>query len=169
MDEIILEPPNPDWPRAFEREKADLLKLLPKNDVVTVHHFGSTAVPNLPAKPIIDILIEVTDMEKARSSFPVLMERAGYDFWRDNPKLDRLYFVKGRPPKGKKRTHHVHVGAVGGELSSRLLFRDFLIKNPEWRDRYAALKLQLAKEFAQDREAYTDAKSDFVSLVMSRV
>lgn len=169
MDEIVLEPPNPDWPHAFAREKAELLALLPKDQIVAIHHFGSTAVLNLPAKPIIDIMIEVADMEKTRASFPVLMEGIGYDFWRDNPKCDQLFFVKGRPPKGKKRTHHVHVGIVGGELSSRLEFRDFLRDNPDWRDKYATLKRQLATQFADDREAYTDGKGDFVARVMSKV
>lgn len=134
-----------------------------------IEHFGSTAVPGLAAKPVIDILVAVPALEEARGTFPDRLATLDYVFWRDDPRPGRLYFVKGMPPFGKKRTHHLHVCERPGKLWSQLRFRDHLRAHPEDAARYAALKRDLAARYADDREAYTEAKGDFIGAIMARI
>ena len=129
--------------------------------VVTIEHFGSTAIPGLSAKPIIDLLVAVRSLPEARQVAVPILESLGYAYWRDDPAPDRLFFVKGLMPG--PRTHHVHMVEPDvsqdprlGEFSfaDRLLFRDRLRADPEEAQRYERLKQQLAAEFSDDREAY---------------
>ena len=156
-DEVIIDEYDPAWPAAFDAEASRLRSVLTP---LAIEHFGSTAVPGLASKPVIDLLVVVPSLEAAPA-----LERAlatlGYDFWRDNPRKDRLFFVKGMPPRGSQRTHHVHISEPDGELVERLLFRDHMRSNPTDRDRYAALKEDLAGRYRFDREAYTEAKAPF--------
>jgi len=123
----------------------------------------------MPAKPIIDILIAVRSLAAAREAFLQPLEDLDYVFWADNPKTDRLFFVKGMPPYGERRTHHVHVVEPSAEPWQRLAFRDYLIAHPEDARRYADLKRSLAVTHRADREAYTDAKAAFVTDIMAKV
>jgi GrpB-like predicted nucleotidyltransferase (UPF0157 family) len=128
-----------------------------------LHHIGSTAVPGCTAKPVLDIMIGVSDLTPAQAAVPIL-ESLGYLFWADNPKQDRMFFVKGMPPYGERRTHHVHIFNVESyEYFARRLFRDYLIANNQSRDTYIALKHSLALRYSNDREAYTSAKTEFVT------
>ena len=167
-DDIQISDYDAAWPSLFEAEKRLLENTLPSDQILAMEHFGSTAIPNLPAKPIIDILIAVPDVATARESFVPALATLDYVFWADNPKTDRLFFVKGMPPYGKRRTHHVHVCERPSEQWDRLLFRDYLRAHPDVAAEYAALKYRLAQEHQQDREAYTDAKGAFVDHVMAR-
>jgi len=130
-----------------------------------MEHFGSTAIPGLAAKPVIDILVAVRSIAEARERAVVPLTALGYAFWADNPKRDRLFFVKGLPP-APRRTHHVHMTEPHGEMWQRLRFRDHLRAHPEARDAYLALKLDLARRFPEDREAYTEGKQGFVDEIM---
>lgn len=168
-DRIEVVEPDPDWPNAFEAEKRRIVAALDGCEWLAIEHFGSTAVPGLPAKPIIDILLAVPSLEEARETFPERLARIDYVFWSDNPKMDRLYFVKGMPPYGEKRTHHLHVCLRPSMMWSQLGFRDYLCANPEEAARYAALKRDLAVRYRDDREAYTDAKADFIAPIMERL
>jgi GrpB-like predicted nucleotidyltransferase (UPF0157 family) len=167
-DEVILVEADGSWPAAFEAERSGLLAALGAEAVRTVEHFGSTAVAGLPAKPIIDILVLVDDLGAAREAFPSRLKPLGYVFWSDNPKLDRLYFVKGLPPAGTGRTHHLHVSGPDGPMREQLLFRDYLRAHPKACAAYAALKRDLAARFRTDRDAYTDGKSTFIADIMAR-
>lgn len=169
MDTIELTDPNPDWPNQFRLEKDRLERILKTENIVAIEHFGSTAVPGMVAKPIIDILVEVPDLNAAKERFPSLLENLEYTYWADNPKTDRMFFVKGMPPYGKQRTHHVHVGETGAELSDGVKFRDFLRVNADRRQEYANLKKILASQHTNDRDAYTDAKSTFVASIMEQI
>jgi GrpB-like predicted nucleotidyltransferase (UPF0157 family) len=82
---------------------------LPKELLLGIEHIGSTAVPGLSAKPIIDIAIAVRSLEEARATIVESLEALGYSHWRANPQRDRLFLVKGLPLSSPKRTHHVHV------------------------------------------------------------
>ncbi len=167
-DDIQISDYDPVWPSMFEAEKKRLEEALPSNQVLDIEHFGSTAIPNLPAKPIIDILIAVQDVASARERFVPLLADLDYVFWADNPKTDRLFFVKGMPPYGERRTHHVHVCERPSEQWTRLLFRDYLRTHPDLAQEYAKLKRDLAQAHQHDREAYTDSKGNFVDSVMAR-
>lgn len=168
MDDIHLEPYDPRWPAMFEEEAARLRRVLRDETLTGLEHFGSTAIAGLAAKPIIDILIAVPQLSAARARFPGKLKSLDYVFWSDNPKPNRLFFVRGMPPYGTRRTHHVHVTEPQGELWQRLLFRDYLRQHPDEAARYEALKQKLAATYRTDREAYTDAKSGYVDSVMRK-
>ncbi len=168
MDEIELVASDPAWPRRFEEEASRLRTIIPPDLLIDLEHIGSTAVPGLPAKPIIDIQATVTDLEAARSLLVAPLEAAGYSFWAENPDTDRLFFVKGLPPAAPHRTHHLHIMEAGPGALRHIAFRDHLRDHPAERDAYAALKQDLARRFRDDREAYTAAKGDFIEAVLGR-
>jgi GrpB-like predicted nucleotidyltransferase (UPF0157 family) len=169
LDEIEIVAYDPAWPCQFEAEAARLRTILPGDLIHDIQHYGSTAVPGLEAKPVIDMLLATPDLAAARAAFPALLEAAGYAFWADNPKTDRLFFVKGLPPAAPHRTHHLHVTETSGELWSQLAFRDHLRRHPEDAEAYGALKRDLAKRHLADREAYTAAKGEFICALAVRI
>jgi GrpB-like predicted nucleotidyltransferase (UPF0157 family) len=168
LDEIEIVEYDPSWPALFAEEAARLRGALNPDLIVGLEHFGSTAIPGMAAKPIIDILIAVRSLLAARETFVEPLEDLDYVFWADNPKTDRLFFVKGMPPYGERRTHHVHVVEPTAEPWQRLGFRDYLIAHPEEARRYADLKRKLASAHRTDRESYTEAKAAFVAEIMAK-
>lgn len=168
MDEIEIVEYDPRWPVLFAEEAVRLRAALPAELILGLEHFGSTAVPGLAAKPIIDILIAVRSLDEAQERAIEPLEAIDYVFWYDNPKTDRMYFVKGMPPYGARRTHHVHMTETDGEMWRRLAFRDYLRAHPEDARRYERLKRDLAAAHGGDREAYTDAKATFVAEIMAK-
>jgi GrpB-like predicted nucleotidyltransferase (UPF0157 family) len=166
-DDIVIVPYDPAWPSLYEAEAARIRFALPPDLLIAIEHFGSTAIPGLAAKPVIDILVAVRSIEEARDRVVAPLTALGYAFWADNPKRDRLFFVKGLPP-APRRTHHVHLTEPSGEMWRRLLFRDYLRRDAASRAAYLALKLDLARRFPGDREAYTEGKQGFVDAIMAR-
>lgn len=169
MDEIEIVDYDLRWPFLFDEEATCLRAVLDPSMIVGLEHFGSTAIPGLAAKPIIDILIAVPSLAIARATFVEALRKLDYIYWADNPKKDRMFFVKGMPPFGSKRSHHVHVTELTGELWQRLAFRDYLRAHPEESATYERLKKRLAVAHQTDRDAYTDAKSAYVESVMRKV
>ena len=159
-EEVRLHPCDPSWPNRFETERQRLTSLLP-GAFLGIEHIGSTAVPGMPAKPIIDLLAGVESMAVARS----IAERicaSGYTTSTEfnETLVDRMWFM--RWAEGR-RTHHLHVVVQDGNVwRAHLAFRDALRSNPSFAARYAALKHQLAARHATDREAYTNAKAEFI-------
>lgn len=146
---------NPAWPAAFEAERKRLAPLL---DGADIHHFGSTAVPDLAAKPVIDMIALVGDLD---APVAVLVQSAGYQFPRAfNATLAHRRFLCY--PSASHRTHHLHLVDERGELERRLRFRDRLRTDRQLAREYVALKRALAGRHRDDREAYTDAKSEFI-------
>ena len=168
MDDVEIVDYDPRWPLLFDEEARRLRAVLDPSLLVGLEHFGSTAIPGLSAKPIIDILIAVRSLAAAKASFVDALRKLDYVYWADNPKKDRMFFVKGMPPFGSGRTHHVHVTEPNGEMWQRLAFRDYLRAHPQEAAEYARLKRQLASEHRTDREAYTEAKSAYVEAVMRK-
>lgn len=165
VDRIEIAEPDASWPSRFEQEARALRAVLPTIPGLQIEHFGSTAVPDLRAKPIIDILI----VHPAPGLWRALVEpltSLDYVFWAENPRRDRMFFVKGMPPFAARRTHHVHV-RVPEDAHAELKFRDALRANPILARRYAELKDALAVQYADDRDAYTDAKTQFVAAVLN--
>ena len=166
-EEVAIAPYGPRWPLSFRQEKAHLRACLPTDLVLRIEHFGSTAVPGLSAKPVLDILVEVTDLQATRDRIVPILETQGYDyFWRPTFGADGLpfyaWFIKRDAATGV-RTHHIHM--VEGHFAEhwdRLLFRDFLIEHPEVAREYEGLKARLAAATPQDRIAYADGKTEFV-------
>jgi GrpB-like predicted nucleotidyltransferase (UPF0157 family) len=151
------------WPATFERERVLIAPILGAN-AIEIEHMGSTSIPGLRAKPIIDVIVLVDALAAARAAIPAL-EATGYSFWADNPDKTKLFLVKGLPP-APHRTHHLHIYENAEEVERHLAFRDRLRAQPELRDAYLALKTDLARRFRNDREAYTDHKADFINEVV---
>lgn len=168
-DEIEIVAYDPRWPDLFAAEAARLKAALPADLILGIEHFGSTAIPGLAAKPIIDILVAVRSLAEVQERAVEPLEALDYLYWYDNPKTDRMYFVKGMPPYGARRTHHVHMTETAGEMWQRLAFRDHLRTHPEDAQRYERLKRKLAAGHRTDREAYTEAKAAFVAEIMAKV
>ncbi|HET6156839.1 MAG TPA: GrpB family protein [Dongiaceae bacterium] len=102
MDEVEIVDYDPRWPALFAEEAARLRAVLDGSLIVGLEHFGSTAIPGMAAKPVIDILIAVRSLAAARETFIESLKGLDYVFWADNPKTDRLFFVKGMPPYGER-------------------------------------------------------------------
>src|ERR1700751_2981654 len=168
MDAVEIVDYDPRWPLLFEEEAKRLRSVLDPSQIIGLEHFGSTAIPGLAAKPIIDILIAVRSLAVAQATVIEALQNLDYVFWADNPKKDRMFFVKGMPPFGSKRSHHVHFSEPSGEVWHRRAFRDYLRAHPEEGEAYERLKRRFATEHRTDREAYTEAKSAFVESVMRR-
>jgi GrpB-like predicted nucleotidyltransferase (UPF0157 family) len=170
MDDVQIVPYDPEWVAQFAVEADRLRAGLDPELALGIEHFGSTAVPGLAAKPIIDILIAVTSLTQAKATMVQPILALGYVYWAENPKPDRMFFVKGMPPYGERRTHHIHITEPDGEMwQRRLAFRDHLRANPGEARRYEALKRDLAARYPTDREQYTDAKSDYVEEVYRKM
>ena len=160
-EEISIVPYNPVWPILFESEAIFLESKLPGSLVSRIEHFGSTAVPGLAAKPVIDILVQVGSLEETKKLIVPLLESEGYDyFWRTDTPSPYAWFIK-RDSEGK-RTHHIHMVEADSKLWDRLYFRDYLKEFPAEAKRYETLKLSLADEYPNDRIAYTKGKTEFV-------
>ena len=169
-DDVEIVPYDPAWPALFAIEADRLRAALDTAQVLGIEHFGSTAVPGLAAKPIIDILIAVRSLAQAKATMIEPIFALGYVYWSENPKTDRMFFVKGMPPYGERRTYHVHITEPDGEMwQRRLAFRDYLRANPHEAHRYEVLKLDLAARYPTDREQYTDAKTEYVEAVHRRM
>jgi GrpB-like predicted nucleotidyltransferase (UPF0157 family) len=160
---VEVVPYDPAWPSKFEEERAVLEGLLARWVVADIEHVGSTAVPGLSAKPVVDIMAPVESLEASRGAVEAA-GRAGYLYW--PYKADVMHwFCK---PSAAHRTHHLHLVPFKSPLwFERLRFRDALRSDSELARRYAELKLRLAERFRHDREAYTEGKSDFVAAVLA--
>lgn len=162
-EEVKLYPHDPSWPLAYATERERLLSVLP-GVFIDVQHIGSTAVPGLAAKPIIDILAGVASMAVAESVIAPLCA-SGYTTSNEfNATLsDRKWLM--RWAEGH-RTHHLHVVVHDGPAwRERLCFRDALRSSAALASRYAELKTDAAGMHPTDREAYTDAKTEFIRSV----
>ena len=156
-DPIVVVPYDPAWPALFTRLAAPMRAAL--GDVaLRIDHIGSTAVPGLDAKPIIDIQISVAALEPV-DTFQLPLERLGYEFRTGNDDRSKRYF-RERP--GDRRTH-IHVRCAGNWSEQfRLLFRDYLRHSEEDAAEYARVKYALSEQYRHDRPGYVEAKSDII-------
>ncbi len=162
-DRIVVQDYDPAWPGRFEREAARIAGAL-GDRVVRLEHVGSTSVPGLPAKPIIDIALEVPD-SAAESAYVPDLEAAGYVLRVREPE-----WFEHRLLRAPDRTVHVHVFSAGCPETDRMVrFRDRLRDDAADRDRYARAKRELAARDWKYMQQYADAKSDVVADIMSRV
>lgn len=165
-EDAAVVPYDPRWPELFQQEQGHLRACLPPALIGRIEHFGSTAVPGLAAKPIIDILVEVASLDETRRQVVPILEGQGYDyFWRPTAGDDEppfyAWFIK-RGATGA-RTHHLHMVEAHFEHWERLLFRDYLIAHPAAAAEYQSLKYQLAQACPNDRVAYTKGKTEYVT------
>jgi len=153
---------DPRWPLRYQRERDRIAAALGEN-AVAIEHVGGTAVPGLPAKPVIDIMVGVPDIERAGQAVAGLIN-LGYQYV---PELEselpeRRYFRRGSPD-----TYHVHMVAVSSDFwEEHLLFRDYLRTHPQAAEEYGKLKRGLASRFRFDRDAYRAGKVPFIDTVV---
>jgi GrpB-like predicted nucleotidyltransferase (UPF0157 family) len=159
MSKVEVVPHNPRWRDTFEAEAKHVAAALGEN-VVAVHHIGSTAIPNIYAKPVVDLLVEVREITEVdgRSS---AMESLGYEVMGEYGIPGRRYFRKDN--QEGIRTHHIHAFEAGStEAERHLAFRDYMIAHPVDAQRYSELKRRLAEENPQSMDGYIDGKDNFV-------
>jgi GrpB-like predicted nucleotidyltransferase (UPF0157 family) len=167
---IAIVPYSPEWPLRYAAEEARLRAALPPELCTRIEHIGSTAIPGLSAKPIIDIQVECTDLLQVRRVVPPLMEPLGYEFiWRPTmgEKAPHYAWFIGRDAHGH-RMFHVHIVEPDEATRDRLLFRDHLRVHPEVAQQYEQLKQQLVAAHPADRTSYTHAKTPFIADVLRR-
>lgn len=157
--QVRVVPYDPEWPPAFAAEAKRLTPAL-ERVLVRLHHIGSTAIPGIAAKPIIDLLMEVSSLD-ALDQRTAAMETLGYEALGEYGIPRRRYFRKN--DAAGTRTHHVHAFRSGDtEVERHLAFRDYMIAHPAAARAYGDLKQRLAQEHPNDIEAYMDGKDAFV-------
>jgi GrpB-like predicted nucleotidyltransferase (UPF0157 family) len=164
MPTVIRTPYSPDWPTQFRAIREELLSVF-TSMVVTIEHIGSTSVPGLAAKPVIDVLLGARSLADIESRIKPLSE-IGYSYV---PKYEREIPMRRYFVKAQATSLRIHLHAV--ELNSRLwqehlAFRDTLRTDADLCAQYQSMKLRLAEEFADDKSAYTDAKGPFIQAVL---
>jgi len=158
-DPVWIVPYDESWPQLFQQMAQPMREALGPV-ALRIDHIGSTSVPQLAAKPVIDIQISVADFEPL-DAYRIPLERLGYIFRAENPELTKRYF---RETPGERRVH-VHVRRAGSfSQQLALLFRDYVRAHPAVAAQYAQLKIELARRYnrPEDREAYTDSKDPFI-------
>ena len=163
-DDVRLVDYDPGWPAQFEKMASRLRRTIPAGIALRVERYGSTAIPGMPAKPVIDILVEVPSWAEARRSLIPIFNRPDCEYWWYG---DHMMFIVRREPMGV-RTHHIHVAPSGHRIWEGIAFRDYLRAHSEEATRYAALKRALAESTSTEREAYTDRKADFVREIVAK-
>jgi len=155
-DSVKLHPYEAKWSLEFEKEKERILKKV-GDLVVDVQHIGSTSVPGLTAKPIIDLSVGVRRFKDARKLTPAL-RALGYGF--DRKFQHQLFFAKG---SDSKRTHYLHVMKYqGAKWNNDAFFRHYLRSHPARAKAYARLKIKLAKQYPSERQKYSNGKDVFI-------
>ncbi len=174
---VEVVPHNPQWKQSFEAESEKIATALATN-LVVIHHIGSTAIPHIYAKPIIDFLIEVNDINLVTEQTPALAA-LGYEAMGEYGLIGRRYFrkdasaefssaacaVRKENPPGI-RTHNVHIYEIcSPEIERHLAFRDYMLAHPEEAEQYSQLKQELAQKYPEDIEGYMDGKDEFVKRI----
>ncbi len=161
---VVLQSYDDEWPRSFEEEKGRLLHAAGRW-IRAIEHVGSTAVPGLAAKPIIDMLLGLRSLEDAKECLPPLVD-LGYEYLAEFEEVmpERRY-LRRIGPLG----YHLHMVELGSPFWERLMiFRDYLRSHPDVAHEYLLLKRELAGRYGKDREVYADAKTSFVRRMEER-
>ncbi len=149
---------NPLWTKKFEKESI-LIKDIIADNCIAIYHIGSTSVPGLAAKPIIDIMVVVKSLEKVDDVAEDFL-KIGYEYLGEFGIVGRRYLRKG----GDERTHQIHIFQADdwNNIGRHLAFRDYMRTHEKERDEYAKIKIDLAKKFPYDIDGYCDGKECFV-------
>lgn len=157
MRKVVVTPHNGQWPLMF-KEEAVKLRAIFGQEVVEIHHIGSTSIQGLKAKPVIDIMPVVKNIREV-DSYNRSMERMGYEAKGEYGIAGRRYFQKG----GDNRTHHIHVFESGSpHIDRHLAFRDYLRAHQDVAREYGTLKSKLMDQHPYDMESYINGKAEFV-------
>jgi GrpB-like predicted nucleotidyltransferase (UPF0157 family) len=161
-DEVHLIPYDPSWPAMATAFIDSFYKEFGADIITKMEHYGSTSIPGMPAKPILDFLVEVSSLQEAIARIVRLTDTKNWEYWWSG---DHITLIK-RDEETRIRTHHLHITTFNHKIWNNVIFRDRLRSNPDLANEYADLKNRLVEEFKIDREAYTNAKGYFVRKVM---
>jgi GrpB-like predicted nucleotidyltransferase (UPF0157 family) len=161
---IIISEPDSNWIALFEIEKSKITNVLGGRKIIRLEHIGSTAVPNLKAKPTIDILLEVPGSTDKNEVVEKLKSLEYHYIPKPENPAPHMMFVKGYTDSGfEGQAYHVHVRYAGGW--DEPYFRDYLKRHPDIARDYGELKVKLAAEYKNDRDGYTEKKTDFIQRI----
>lgn len=161
---VELHEHNQNWSDVFEQEKLLLLNTFP-DQIVEISHGGSTAIPNIPAKPIIDMFMAIPDLARAED-YREKLEALGYHYRGEEGAPGRILYAKGDEDN---RTHHLNLVERGNDQwNAHILLREYYLAHPEVAQQYADLKTSLAKQYPDDRRAYGAGKKNFISNVIEK-
>lgn len=164
MRKIVLENYNKKW-KALYLEEICLIKEFLSGELISNHHIGSTAIPEIKAKPVIDILLEVKSIQKL-DDYNSYFENISYEVKGEYGIKGRRFFQKG----GDERTHHVHIFEKGNpEIIRHIRFRDYMINNKQKALEYEKLKVELCQKYLNDPESYSNGKSEFIRLIEKEI
>ncbi len=169
-ERIVVIPYDPEWPARFRALEMLLQRALPEGSWTRIAHIGSTAVPGMSAKPIIDVQVEVTSLDRVRREVVPIMNELGYEYiWRPSMGEHAPFYAWfiGRNAKGE-RTVHIHMVDPDEASADRIMFRDFLRAHPDDAKRYERLKAQLLGSYVNDRMAYTLGKTAFINSILEQ-
>lgn len=160
---VKLAPYDPEWAKLFDIEKNDIKSAFGEK-ALGIEHIGSTAIPGMDAKPILDLMVAVEQIGDY-SAFTTKLEMLGYGFRRDNrSSQEHVLYVKG--PEDK-RTHYLKLTTVDSSFwREHILFRDYLIRHPESAEEYSKLKHELLEKYGGERTNYTEDKADFIKSII---
>lgn len=159
--EVRIEEYSEGWIEKFKEEEEKIKEVLNKQ-LLEIHHIGSTSVPNLKAKPIIDILLVVKEVDQV-DKFNEEFEKLGYEAMGEHGIANRRFFKKG----GDDRSHHIHAFDNNNrrDIERHLAFRDYLIRNKSTAKEYQKLKEELAEKFPNDMDSYCEGKDAYIKKV----
>ena len=160
-DAVELVEPDAKWVQDYQNMRNWFCAQLPALKNARIEHYGSTAIGGIPAKPVVDMLIEVPSFTWAREHILPVVDTPDWEYWLYG---DHMILIKRCEFMGK-RTHHVHLATPNHRLWEGLAFRDYLIEHPKIAQEYADLKRKLAGEFTNDREKYTISKTEFIQKI----
>ena len=153
---------DPNWEKEYEIEKTFLKKIL-SNYIIEIHHVGSTSIPGMMAKPIVDILVVVNSLDLMPEIEEILTKYDYHKGGRDDI-ADKVFFAKG---PDEARSHYLHFTTLYSDTYySQLYFKRYLINHPDYFKKYFNLKKKLATKYADNRDKYTESKSGFINEVI---
>ncbi len=152
------------WKKLYQKEEK-LIRSVIEKYILDIQHVGSTSIPKVKAKPIIDIAIGVKSLKVGEKCIK-LLERLGYEYKCDAGIKGRHFFTKGSE---NNRTHYLHIEKLNGKLwENHILFRDYLIKHKEAVKEYSGLKEELVKKYKDNRDIYTIKKNSFIQKILKK-
>jgi GrpB-like predicted nucleotidyltransferase (UPF0157 family) len=161
---VKLVPYDPEWVEEYKKEEAILKEVL-GDYALDIQHVGSTSIPGISAKPILDIAVAVKDLATLSTLIPIFTE-AGYDVMDSIESNGEILARKGTPDN---RTHYIHVEVLGSEYwNNHILFRDYLLKHPEYIAKYEEIKNAAYNLYQGERKKYTAEKNNFIQDVLTK-
>lgn len=161
-DIVMLVPHQDDWHLEYEKERKSLEKVM-AGYALDIQHVGSTSLPGISAKPILDIAVAVKDKKVLEELIPIMTD-AGYDVKNSIDDLGEILARKGTPDC---RTHYIHIEVLGSEFwNNHILFRDYMLNHPEYISEYEKVKVDAFTHFKDERKKYTSAKNDFIQKIL---